>query len=358
MMIWWPLQALVIFAASTTMFDAIHWALHKWAHSPFKLLRIFASWHQVHHRFLDRGMRVHKSLTKANFWAHLVPEFITTQIGTLAFLLIMPWQPVAYIVAVHCWFFLKHFYDEGVDVNHMAMDRVPGNRGVIRVDPAYHAMHHIQPSAFYSSYINIFDLIFGTALKLDRQRVTILGTGSLARAMAVQLSKEGATVRLIGREGISDYSWMESTDILVLAVGSRKMDGMLANFSLPVTIAEAFIEQAKDRLVPPEVWGIGSETEMFGGGLYAETKQEFAKYAARYWAKNPNVTYRHIVPSAFRSKLNGWAPMGANTVARIAIFLLKRGFMYVPVTMTGLAILNRILFEMRKRGDRHVEKYV
>lgn len=356
-MIWWPLQALFVFAASTTLFDAIHFLLHKWARSRFKLLRLAASWHQVHHRFLDRGMQVHRNLIKANFWAHLVPEFVTTLMGTAIFLLVMPWQPVAFIAGVHCYFFVKHLYDEGIDVNHMAMKRVRGNRGVFRVDPSYHAMHHIQPTAFFSSFINVFDMIFGTALKLQGQRVTILGgTGSFGRAMAKRLMKAGAIVYIVGREGLSNYSWAHNTDILILALGTRKeAEAFSINLTEPVAAGEVFIDACRDRLVPAEIWGVGSEAEMFGGDIYALSKSAFADYAAKFWARNPNVTYRHIVPSSFRSKL-GWGPMSANTVAAVSLFLIRRGFVYIPVTLTGVAFLNRILFGLRKHhGGKHVQ---
>jgi len=353
-MIWWPLQAFVVFVASTTLFDAVHYTLHQWAHSRVRLLRKFSAMHQVHHRFLDRGMRINKRLIKANFWAHILPEYLTSMGGTALFLLVFPWQPVAGVLAFHTILFAMSFYDEGINANHMAMDRVPGRRGVFKVNAAYHAMHHIQPTAFFSSYANVFDMIFGTALKLRGQRVTILGgTGALGRALGMKLMRQGAAVQFLDRE--SSTSWVNEADILILATGSRKFDDAFeANYKVPIEAGELFIAACKDRLVPPEIWGIGSEAELHGGDYYAHTKTEFAKYVAQNWAKNPDVTYRHVVPSAFRSKM-GWGLMSANTVAAITIFLAKRGFMYIPVTVTGLAFWNRFLFAARKGGKSHVK---
>ncbi len=351
-MLWWPLEALVVFAASTTLFDAVHYLLHRWANSRFKLLRIFARWHQVHHEFLDRGMRVHPELIKANFWAHLVPEYLTSLAGTLLFALVFPWPPVLAICAVHTYFFAKHFRDEGVDANHMQMDRVPGKRGVFRVDAAYHAMHHVQPTAFFSSFINIFDMVFGTALKLRGQRVLILGgKGALGRALTVLLMKEGAIVTALGRGEVPPDGWAGNTDILILSSGSRSGDQVGDNFTVPCHLGDLFQAVNAGRLTPVEIWGIGSEAEMFGRDTYARTKRRFADHAAKHWA-GTSVVYRHIVFSSFRSKL-GWGPMSAKTAAAVAMFLLKRGFMYVPVTLTGVAFLNRVLFGLRKRGKRY-----
>ena len=53
--------------------------------------------------------------------------------------------------------------------------------------------------------------------------------------------------------------------------------------------------------------------------------------------------YRHIVPSSFTSAM-GPGPMSADTAARIALFLIRRGFHYVPVTLTSLAFWNYFRF--------------
>ena len=101
--IWWVVEALVTFAASTFIFDTVHWMLHRWTKSRFRLLRVFASWHHVHHRFLDGKMQVHMDLAALNFWAHLVPEFLTSVAGTAVFYLFFHWIPVTAVMLLHVW---------------------------------------------------------------------------------------------------------------------------------------------------------------------------------------------------------------------------------------------------------------
>jgi hypothetical protein len=100
--------------------------------------------------------------------------------------------------------------------------------------------------------------------------------------------------------------------------------------------------------VPPEIWAVGSEAE-FHGDMgqpelveYAASKRAFAQRALAYY-RSPEVLYRHIVPSAFTSAM-GPGAMSANTAARIALFLIRRGFSYVPVTFTTLAFWNYFRF--------------
>ena len=59
-----------------------------------------------------------------------------------------------------------------------------------------------------------------------------------------------------------------------------------------------------------------------------------------------DVLYRHIVPSAFRSRMGGGL-MSGRTAAAIALWLIRRGFRYVPVTYTGIAFLNFVPFFFR-----------
>jgi hypothetical protein len=101
-------------------------------------------------------------------------------------------------------------------------------------------------------------------------------------------------------------------------------------------------------LVPPEIWAVGSEAEFHGDMgqpdmvAYAASKRAFARRALSYY-RSPDVLYRHIVPSAFTSAM-GPGPMSAGTAAGIALFLIRRGFSYVPVTLTTLALWNYFRF--------------
>ncbi len=345
----WASQALVIFLVSTCLFDVIHYQLHRWRFSRFRLLRMFASCHQIHHDFLDRQMQVHPELKHRNFWAHLVPEYVTSLLGTLAFLLVLPWAvPVVLVAIVQTILFVERIREEGVDVNHMSMDRLDGRRGTWWVGPNYHAMHHIHPMGFFSSASSMFDLLFGTANLLRGRTVAVTGaTGAIGQAFIRRLQKEGARV-LVVEPRSDDLGWMSEAEILILGHGTKGSDAVRVNAVEMVELVERFIAAGRDRLVPPEVWGIGSEAELHGDfgikgmASYTQSKRLFAA-SARQWWDNPHLTYRHIVPSAFSSPM-GRGPLSADLVVAFAMVWIRRGFRYAPATITGLAWLNYIRF--------------
>lgn len=350
------IQSIVVFAASTTLFDAVHLLLHQLAKSKFRIARKIAAMHQVHHRFLDRKMRINRRLKRENFLFHIIPEYIVSILGTVIFTYVFDLASVMVVLGYHTWVFVKHIINGGLDENHMEMEKLDGLRQKVIVDQSYHAMHHIVPSGYYSSFLNIFDILFGTALPINRRKFTIIGGyGALGTAFKNYISKRGGTVDLIGRDNHQaiDYT---GTDILILASGSRtKGEEFAANLEIPVMIGEKYIEANRERLVRPEIWGVGSEAEIHSNDGYAQSKRAFARYASHNWARSREVTYRHIVPASFTSKL-GPGLWSANSVVAVAMFFISRGVNYVPVTYTGLALLNWPVFWLRGRSAVEARK--
>lgn len=352
----WIVEGLATFAVSTFIFDTVHWALHRWTKSRFAVLRMFASWHHVHHRFLDGKMQVHMDLAATNFWAHLVPEFLTSAAGTAVFYLFFHWIPVSAVMLLHVWNFANNIRTEGMDGNHMSMDRVSGQQSLFKVNAAYHAMHHITPDNFYSSYLNVFDLLFGRSCTIRHRRFLITGaSGAFGSAMKARIEALGGVVET-AKHGVDFLpakldqmrAKLERADVLILAHGAKGSEAWGANYTTFIELADFFITIGKDRLVPPEIWAVGSEAELHGdmgqADLvdYAASKRAFAQRAVAYY-RSPDVLYRHIVPSAFSSAM-GPGPMSADTAARIALFFIRRGFSYVPVTFTTLAFWNYFRF--------------
>ena len=364
------LDLALIFVISTTLFDVVHFMLHRWQRSRWAVLRMFSSWHQVHHDFLDKGMKVHPELAGRNFRAHLLPEYLTSIAGTALMAFWFDWIPVAMIIAVHTVLFVIRIYTEGVDTHHMATDRVSGQRGVWFVRPAYHALHHINPLAFYSSFLNVFDMLFGTAVAIRGKRVLLTGaSGAYGSNMAAALKRLGAevtplSVRFNSIDQLTDLR-LDQFDMLVMCHGlkeSERADTVwTANFAFPMTLGENFIAANSSKLVPPEIWCVGSEAEAIGISDYAMSKRKMSDYAAQQWFHSPDVTYRHIVPSAFASPM-GWGPMTAGFAVAVSLFLIRRGFRYIPVTYTGFAFLNRLRFVrwprmLRPKAQRPAEEH-
>jgi len=154
-----------------------------------------------------------------------------------------------------------------------------------------------------------------------------------------------------------DYSGvdsrLETADILILAHGAKGACAMQANCDSFLALIERFRALTRHRQVPIEVWAVGSEIECHPAfadpnlRIYARSKRAYARAAARL-VYDQDVLYRHIVPSAFGSRM-GPGLMSARTSSVIALWLIRRGFRYVPVTYTGIAFLNFIPFFARAR---------
>jgi hypothetical protein len=361
---WLAAQAAIVFAASTFLFDIVHYLLHRWQDSRLGVLRTFARWHDVHHRFLDPNMDVHPELVRANFWAHLLPEYLTSMAGTVIFALVFSWVAVAIVAGAHTVLFVVRIFEEGRDYNHMAMDRLSGTQGFWLVTPSYHAQHHVHPDQFYASFLSLFDLVMGTACQIEGRRFLVTGaSGAYGSALVDKLERLGATVET-AKFGVDyaagDYERMRDklarADVLVLAHGVKSGDCWNANYVTFCDLIEMFMGLGRDRLMPPEVWGLGSEAEMHGDfGLkslkdYAASKRAFAARALGY-SRSRQLVYRHIVPSAFTSRM-GPGLISAKTAVAVSLFFIRRGFTYVPVTYTGLALINYIRFRFLQRPAR------
>jgi hypothetical protein len=350
------LQAGVAFIVSTALFDALHWLLHRWEKSPNPLLRKFSSWHWVHHKFLGLDMQVNPAYARLNIWFHILPEYLTSMIGTALFLLVFPWPPIVAVAIVRTIMLGMTLREEGLDYNHMSMDRVGGKQSLWWVNNNYHAMHHVYPNNFFSSFANVFDLLAGTGCQIEGRRFLVTGaSGAFGGALVKALEKRGGIVET-AKSGVDfsagEYAGMkqklERADVLVLSHGAKSDDCWNANYTTFRDLIETFTELGKDRLAPPEVWALGSEVEFHGDmGLaelkdYSASKRAFAARARRYY-RSDDLIYRHIVPSSFTSAM-GKGAMSAETAVGIALFFITRGFKYVPVTLTGLAVLNFFRF--------------
>jgi hypothetical protein len=357
------LQAALAFVASTALFDALHWVLHRWERSTVPLLRTFSSWHWVHHKFLGLDMQINPAYARANIWFHILPEYLTSVAGTLAFLLVFPWPPIAAVLVIRTVMLGMTLREEGLDYNHMSMDRVGGRQGLLWVDNNYHAMHHVYPHNFFSSFANVFDLIAGTSCQIEGRRFLVTGaSGAFGSAMVGKLRQLGGmveTAKFSVDFTANNYAAMKEklarADVLVLAHGAKTDDCWNANNITFRELTELFTELGKTRLAPPEVWALGSEVELHGDmGMdelkaYSASKRAFALRARDYY-RSDALIYRHIVPSSFTSAM-GKGAMSARTAVVIALFFIRRGFRYVPVTLTGLAVLNYFRFRYLQKGQ-------
>ncbi len=358
----WPLlvvEAVSLFVVATFVFDTIHCLLHVCLNSRFRLLRALARPHQDHHDFFDLQLRIHPEVAGRNLRWHVLPEF-TTQMAVCALALLVL-DPLAVVVVMGFFglAFVIVVLSRGVDRHHLPIDVLPAEQGAAFVRASYHALHHIFPGSYMSSYTMLFDRLMGTACQLRGRTVALTGaSGAFGAALQTRLERAGARVITLkyGRDySAADYAGVEealcAADILALCHGSKGADALWANCDSFVALIERFKTLTAARRFPPEVWAVGSEIEChpaFGVPelqRYAHSKRAFARHAARYFFDR-DILYRHIVPAAFRSRM-GPGLISARTAAAITLFLIRRGFRYVPVTYTGIALINAVPFQVR-----------
>ena len=355
-------DAVALFLFASCAFDAIHYTLHRWQESGWQRLRWLGGFHQGPSRVsCDRDLVYHDAQVLPNLARHVLPEYAAQMaVCALGFALLDP-TSVASVMAIFTTIFASVLILRGRDRNHSTLGTVSPAHGTLLVGTCYHAMHHVYPESYLGSYTTLFDRLMGTACQVRGRRFALTGaSGAFGSALKDLLESAGAEVLTL-KFGVdyndADYSGtdraLRNCDVLVLAHGSKGPDAMRANCEAgryPALI-ERFKEITRGRLIPAEVWAMGSEIECHPSlGIpelqtYACSKRAYARAAARLFF-DPDVLYRHIVPSAFRSRM-GPGLMSGRTAARVAFWLIRHGFRYVPVTYTGIAFLNFIPFIIR-----------
>ncbi|KAL7898750.1 hypothetical protein HDV63DRAFT_407777 [Trichoderma sp. SZMC 28014] len=249
----------------------------------------------------------------------------------------------------------------GRDSNHKTYNTVPKNPHRFIVGPEYHALHHVDPTAYMSSMFYIFDWLFGTAYTLKSRRVTLTGaSGAFGKALIKELQIESVACIQQLKFGV-DWTYthydaaiptLVNTDILILAHGSKRQDTLKANCESAVQLVSLFIKHRKSDPshtgILPEIWYVGSESELHPSfGIqnlqaYSTSKRAFLPYARKLY-DDDSILYRHIVPAAFQSTM-GPAMLSAEWAARTAMWWIRRGARFVPVTYTGIAYLHYVKF--------------
>lgn len=353
------LLGVAVFLAGTVVFDVVHALLHAFLHARSPLLRALGGLHRHHHDFLGPSLRIRDEKTRDNLLYHRLPEFVTQGAVVLLLRPLFGAGPVLVAFGIVTVLFVWVTLHRGRDVNHRERLDVVGRPGDLLVGTDYHALHHVHPDRYLGSFISLFDRVFGTGCQIAGRRIVMTGAnGTFGAPLREMLEREGARVRGLvfgvdwtyGDYGRLDDALREA-DVLVLAHGSKKDRAMDANCHSFVAIGERFRELHEGAQVPVEIWAVGSEIELhpaWGNPAlrdYLESKRAFMRHA-RAWFRDRTFIYRHIVPSAFSSRM-GPGLISGRTAARIALFFIRRGFRYVPVTYTGIALLNRWNYRSR-----------
>jgi hypothetical protein len=371
------IEATALYLAATVAFDIVHVFLHKMMRSEIPLLRRIGGLHESHHRYLDTNLRINNEFMVANLTRHFVPEFSTQFFFMLLFFFFLDPLPVALALGFHSFNGVKNLILKERNKNHQPRSFAGAPKKTPFVDPIYHAYHHVFPNKFYGSCLRIVDYVLGTALELQGKTIGMTGAnGSFGSAMKALLEKEHTGPIKCFKYGV-DFSYgnytqlsheLKECDILILSHGAKQEDCQQANCDSFVAIIDLFIELKKNSRLAPEIWAVGSEAEFFpvlfnSKTPYAKSKRQFARFASVYYSRD-DIIYRHIVPAAFSSNM-GYGPISALTAAKIALFLIKRGFQYIPITYTAVAFINyfKILWmgraqNMQQKPSGTMPKYI
>lgn len=358
------------------VFDLVHWLAHRSHSSPYYILRLLSKAHVTHHRFFNRKLQFNEAFRVRNLLSHLPLELFCQMVGTiLSWILSQQFLSdvkkvnrsqeyllflILIIQAGRCCIVA---WNDGRDSNHIPFQQLPKDPHLFVVGPQYHSLHHIDPHNYFGSMTRLVDWVLGTAVSLQGRRVAMTGSrGALGQAMLSELVqhrvKEVQSLRFGLEWTHGDYAdlipVLAKTDILILAHGTKDGDDVFqANCHSAVDIIQLFKEtRLRSTTTPeviPEVWYVGSEAEFHGAwssGMrqYTASKRAFVPFARAYY-DDESMVYRHIIPAAFKSNM-GDGLATANWTAKTALWWIRRGARYVPVTYTGIAFLNffRFLF--------------
>ncbi|RDW63690.1 hypothetical protein BP6252_11235 [Coleophoma cylindrospora] len=371
------LYCLWLYLAGSFTFDIVHYSLHQCSKSSFKILRSLGYLHQVHHFYFNSRLKFNEKYRWQNICLELPLELACQICGAWLGWLIAHTVGFTeeeysirdlffFLVVVQTVRVLVVVAENGHDSNHISYEpMVPKDNSWFWVGPQYHALHHVDPSAYIGSTIRLFDWILGTGSSLRSRRITMTGSsGAFGQAMRSQLIAEGAKsiqeLKFRTDWTYDDYQSvipiLTNTDILILAHGSKSDDSLNANCECMIELIETFKQNRKAKsandMLLPEVWYVGSEAELhpsWGSPTmqsYSRSKRSFLPYA-RHLYSDPSLLYRHIVPSSFNSSM-GFAIVSVEWAARVTLWWIKRGARYVPVTYTGLAYVNYFKFRFGK----------
>src|SRR5262245_55275119 len=208
-------ESLFLWVAGTVVFDGTHWLLHLFLRSRSPLLRLLAWPHGVHHRFLDAQLAIRPEYRRRNVWCHLVPEYLTQLAWSAAML---AWLPLAVVLGCAIWqtsLFALVLGFRGLDPNHRPVEILDAYRPSVLCSPAYHALHHVYPDAYWSAYTKVVDWIVGGGTCLAHRRFALAGGETpYGQALLATLAFAGvADVRVVRTP---DPAMLAITDVLVL----------------------------------------------------------------------------------------------------------------------------------------------
>ncbi|CAG8071743.1 unnamed protein product [Penicillium olsonii] len=363
------LPVVYLFTVGSLFFDVVHYQLHQCTRSSHPLLRRLARIHNFHHLYYNRKMKFDHKYLRQNQFQALPLELGFQVIGScLGYIAVLALSAERWVTGTHLWTLigiqiLRTVFviaTEGRDSNHLTYQTAPKDPSWMFVGPEFHCLHHVYPKRYIGSFVKCFDWVWGTACSFRSKRFVVTGaSGAFGQAMVAELEREGVqcirTLKFGSDWNNDDFEGVISTfsesDVLILAHGSKGENATASNCDSSVRLVQLFKQHSRSRETHstlPEVWYVGSEIEFHPAWGIAElqrysiSKRKFLPYARSFF-DDPDILYRHIVPSSFQSSM-GYAIVSGTWAAKVTMWWIHRGARYIPTTYTGIAFLNYVKF--------------
>jgi len=269
----------------------------------------------------------------------------------------------------------------GSDITHEPGIPLSGIPSYWLVNRTYHWRHHFDDTnAYYAGLFPVSDKLLGTALSLKGKTVAVTGaSGTMGRALIKALASAGAKPVALTTSGglvpgaLKTVAWqageerslkpaLHKVDILIINHGVNVM-GARSPYAIEQSLEvnalsgwrlmETFLETVDDRTgrATKEVWVNTSEAEVSPAfsPLYEVSKRLMGDLVNIRRTDAPCIV-RKLVLGPFKSELNPYGVMGADTIARCVLFLARRDIRNIIVTVNPLTYLIFPLKEIMQAG--------
>jgi sterol desaturase/sphingolipid hydroxylase (fatty acid hydroxylase superfamily) len=333
-------STLYLYVTGSLFFDIVHYTLHQLSKSRSKLLRCIGYIHEVHHLYFNRRLKFNNRYLWQNMFCELPLELSCQLFGTWLGYLALPGLVSQELLNLMMVFeVLRSFVVailQGRDSNHQTYETVmPKDPHSFLVGPEYHAMHHVDPSAYVSSSFRVFDWIFGTSYTLRSRRIMMSGLeGGFGQAIKKELELRESVncvqeLNIFG-EGQKMIEILTNTDILI--IGNEECISAIETIEL---FKQHYKPRSGNCLLLPEVWYVSSETPD------SSSSASFIPHARKYYDEERFI-YKQIVLSNSTSGL--WRALGSEWMAKVAMWWIRRGARFSPATNPASALREYLRF--------------
>lgn len=334
-------------------------------------------WHNKHHMAYRRDLSVVslKIYQESQLYNDIVESILLVVVLTVMALLLQQWGfwlGVAYAFTFLYGASRRYFLGKiDTDYTHLPgpLETIPS---VWWVNRSYHWRHHFDDvNAYYSGVFPLVDTVLGTGLSLKGKTIALTGaSGALGQALTAELIKNNAKVvalttnpeKLQPQEKLTVISWelgkeaelkaaLEKVDILIINHGvnvyaNRTSEAIESSYEVNTFSTLRLMDIFMTTVTGPqskatkEIWVNTSEAEVSPAlsPLYELSKRAIGDIVTLK-RLDGDCIIRKLILGPFKSQLNPYGVMSAPQVARAILFLAKRDFRNIIVSINPLTYM-------------------